>query len=189
MIWMSSEYLLFKMPTGESMAFSSEAIAVEIVDETEGQLSSEFVKQAANAVYHYFKNELGRETVTVAEFAEAMEKALDGFEVSVMADRQPAARREHDERVVQSNLEHLAVGSDAAFELTFFPRLRDQLRSHLSGAPRVVRFSGLRNCVKQLTGAKRWSPRCRALEGQIVAYMRECLHSDAGRSDCTLVVD
>jgi hypothetical protein len=118
-----------------------------------------------------------------------MEKALEGFEVSVTADRQPRAQQDTDRSVLQSDLEHLAVGTNTAFELTFFPRLRDQLRSHLSKAPQVVRFSGLRNCVKQLTGAKRWSQRCRALEGQIVAYMRRCLQTDAGKSQCMLVVD
>ena len=60
MIWLGSEYLMFQMPSGESVAFSSDAIAVEIVDETEGELDANMVRQAANAVYHYFKHELGR---------------------------------------------------------------------------------------------------------------------------------
>ena len=87
MIWLGSEYLMFEMPSGESVAFSSDAIAVEIVDETEGELDVHMVKQAANAVYHYFKHELGRQSVTVSEFAQAMEKALEGFEIAILPGR------------------------------------------------------------------------------------------------------
>jgi hypothetical protein len=53
----------------------------------------------------------------------------------------------------------------------------------------VVRFTGLRSCVKALTGAKRWSMRCTAMEEQIVGYVRECLNTDAAKAVCTLVVD
>jgi hypothetical protein len=184
MIWLGTEYLMFEMPTGESVAFSSDAIAVEIVDETDGELDTHMVKQAANAVYHYFKHELGRHTVTVGEFARAMEKALDGFEISIVSTqpgRKPA-------RVAEADLVEIAQDSGRAFELNFFPRLRSALKSQLVGDPSVVRFTGLRDCCKELTGAKRWSPRCSAMEEQIVGYVRECLHTDAATAGCTLVV-
>ena len=185
MIWLGSEYLMFQMPSGESVAFSSEAIAVEIVDETDGQLDANMVRQAANAVYHYFKHELGRQTVTVREFAEAMEKALDGFEISIVST-QPARP---DQRVAEADLCRIAQDSGRAFELNFFPRLRDELRIQLLTSPRVVRFTGLRSCVKQLTGAKRWSNRCALMEEQIVGYVRQCLTHDAAQTGCMLMVD
>lgn len=185
MIWLGSEYLMFQMPSGESVAFSSDAIAVEIVDETEGELDADMVKQAASAVYHYFKHELGRQTVTVREFAQAMEKALDGFEISIVSTKQnrPATS------IAEADLCRIAQDSGRAFELIFFPRLRDELKTRLMGAPNVVRFTGLRRCVKKLTGAKRWSSRCTALEEQIVGYVRGCLSADAAKADCMLVVD
>jgi hypothetical protein len=185
MIWLGSEYLMFQMPSGESIAFSSEAIAVEIVDETDGELDSNMVRQAANAVYHYFKHELGRQTVTVSEFAKAMEKALDGFEISIVSTK--SART--TQSVAEADLWKIAQDSGRAFELTFFPRLRNELRTQLIGSPNVVRFTGLRSCVKALTGAKRWSMRCTVMEEQIVGYVRECLNTDASKAVCTLVVD
>ena len=186
MIWLGSEYLMFKMPSGESVAFSSEAIAVEIVDETEGDLDVNMVKQAANAVYHYFKHELGRQIVTVGEFAAAMEKALEGFEISIVStktERPPAAH------VAEADLRRIVQESGRGFELNFFPRLRDELKLQLLASPKVVRFTGLRSCVKELTGAKRWSARCALMEEQIVHYVRECLHTDAASAGCMLVVD
>lgn len=184
MIWLGGEYLLFQMPSGESIAFSSDAIAVEIVDETDGELDPDMVKQAANAVYHYFRHELGRHTVTVGEFARAMERALDGFEISIL----PARPGRPAPRVAEADLVRLAHESGRSFELSFFPRLRDELKSHLVGAPSVVRFTGLRDCCKELAGAKRWSPRCRVLEEEIVGYVRTCFRTAAARADCTLVL-
>ncbi len=185
MIWLGSEYLMFEMPSGERVAFSSEAIAVEIVDETEGELDVHMVKQAANAVYHYFKHELGRQSVTVSEFAQAMEKALDGFEISIL----PAPPERRAQRIAEADLRQIAHESGRAFELNFFPRLRDALRLQLTTVPTVIRFTGLRPCVKALMGAKRWSSRCAAMEEQIVGYVRECLSTDAAGAGCILVVD
>ena len=111
MIWLGSEYLMFQMPSGESVAFSSEAIAVEIVDETDGDLDPTMVKQAANAVYHYFKHELGRQTVTVGEFAKAMEKALDGFEISIVSNQR---QRTPAPAVAESDLCQIARDSGRA---------------------------------------------------------------------------
>lgn len=185
MIWLGTDYLLFQMPTGESIPFSSEAIAVELLEETEGEIDAELVRQAAMACYFYFKQELQRDKVTVAEFAKAMEKVLDGFEVSIVPNHAPPA----DRRLVESNLAALAASTGREFELGFFPRLRDELREQLRTNPDVVRFSGLRECVKQLAGARRWSPRCQAMEEQIVGFMRECLSAEARSTHCTLVLD
>ena len=70
-----------------------------------------------------------------------------------------------------------------AGSLFFFPRLRAELQRHLQQTPRMVRFRGLRGCVKQLTGARRWSRRCETLEREIVAYLRECLSAESGQVD------
>lgn len=185
MIWLGSDYLMFQMPSGESVAFSSDAIAVEIVDETDGELDPNMVRQAASAVYHYFKDELGRQSVTVREFAQAMEKALEGFEISIVSAEQHRITRS----VAEADLCRIAQDSGRAFELTFFPRLRDELKTQLIGAPNVIRFTGLRRCVKELTGAKRWSSRCTAMEEQIVGYVRGCLNADAAKAGCMLMVD
>lgn len=83
----------------------------------------------------------------------------------------------------------IARESGAARELVFFPRLRHELRVQLQASPRVVRFRGLRGCVKQLAGARRWSPRCDDLQDQILGYLRECLSTDSVEDECRLVVE
>ena len=79
--------------------------------------------------------------------------------------------------------------SGGGFELLFFPRLRHELRTQLRQSPRVVRFRGLRGCVKQLAGARRWSHRCEKLQDQIVEYLRGCLTAEPEQNECALVVE
>ncbi len=89
MIALSAECLLFEMANGEIVPLSSEMISVDVTGESADAFDQEFVKQAAASVFHYFKYELGRKSVTVGEFAEALEKVLRGFELSAQAGRKP----------------------------------------------------------------------------------------------------
>jgi hypothetical protein len=52
-----------------------------------------------------------------------------------------------------------------------------------------LRFRGLRGCVKQLAGARRWSARCEKMQDQIVEYLRRCLTAEPEQSNCALVVE
>jgi hypothetical protein len=91
------------------------------------------------------------------------------------------------EHLAIANLPELATSSGKGCELFFFQRLRTELRTQLQTAPRIVRFQGLRSCVKQLAGRQRWCPRCQTLNDQIVEYLRECFTSEQA-NDCNLVV-
>jgi hypothetical protein len=54
---------------------------------------------------------------------------------------------------------------------------------------KVLRFRRLRDCVKQLAGARRWSPRCQGLKEQIVSYMRQCLIAESNPVEFSLIVE
>jgi hypothetical protein len=185
MITLAAGCLLFELASGESIPFSSEMISIEVMGDTARSLDPEFVHHAAQAVFHYFKHELCRKTVTVAEFSSALEKVLGGFKLQTRPSTNPAPASS----VLESDLDILARESGAGCELFFFPLLRDQLRTHLRQSPRVVRFRGLRDCVKQLVGTNRWTTRCRALEEQIVGYLRECLTAESRTDEFALVVE
>jgi hypothetical protein len=188
MITLASNCLLFEMTTGESIPFSAEMISVELSGDDAGMFDPEFVKHATNAVFHYFKSELGRETITVAEFAGALEKVLRGFDFKLKSPGKmsvPGA----SSQVLESDLRRLAHESGHGCELFFFNRLRDELRLQLQQQPRMVRFRGLRGCVKQLAGAQRWCARCRELHDQIVDFLRNCLSAESDRKNCALLVE
>jgi len=185
MIALASDCLMFELAGGEMVPLAAAHIAVELDAETAAIFDAEFIRHAAKAIFHYFRYELGRQTVTVAEFAGALEKVLSGF--ALRAPAVAAARPKLP--VLESDLCRLANEPGTDSELFFYPRLRQELRRQLSQAPRVVRFRGLRNCVKRLTGAQRWSPRCRQLQDQIVAYLRECLGAEPRQAELALMVD
>jgi hypothetical protein len=109
---------------------------------------------------------------------------LRGFGISINADETAPPPR----RISESDLRELACQSGQGFELAFFPRLRHELRRQRNRSPHVVRFKGLRGCVKQLVGARRWTGRCQSLSDQIVDYLRHCLSNDPGAKSCSLVV-
>jgi hypothetical protein len=165
-----------------------EAISIELVGDAAGKFDPELLQHAAASVFHYFKNELGRETVTVGEFACALEKVLRGLGFNVCSG-EPEAPLPERRGMTGADLLGLAHESGESRELFFFPRLRGELRAQLRQTSGVVRFRGLRGCVKQLAGARRWSSRCEKLQEQIVEYLRGCLTAESNQAYCSLVVE
>ena len=184
MIALASDCILLRQPNGESEPLNAGQIAIEVVTDGESPFDEAFVKESSAAVLHFFKQEQGRDSVTLAEFAEALEKVLLGFKP---ATSEAATRAES--RVLEADLQKLASDSGDAFELNFFPRLRDEMRAGLQKSPQLLRFRGLRNCVMRLAGARRWSARCQDLQEQILAFLRNCLSSEPHPESCTLVVE
>jgi hypothetical protein len=179
MITLAADCLIFQLATGENVPFSSDMVSIELMGDAAQRFDAEFVMDAAKAVFHYFKHEKGRQTVSVGEFAEALEQVLGGFG-STQAKFAPSLR--------EGDLRRLARESGLGCELFFFARLRDELRDQVRQSPKLVRFSGLRDCVKELLGAQRWGGRCRSLERQIISFIEECLTAEPLSGECSLVV-
>jgi hypothetical protein len=185
MIALQSGCLIFQLASGESVPCSADMISVELTGSTDCLLDPEVLRHAAASVFHYFKIELERETVTIGEFAGALEKVLRKLGFVIRAGALESRSRE----IVETDLCLFARESADSLELFFFPRLRDELRAQLRQSPRVLRFRGLRGCVKQLAGARRWSDRCEKLQDHIVEYLRRCLTAEPEQNNCALVVE
>ena len=185
MIALASDCLLFQMSNGEAIPFSADMISAEMTGDTASLFDSEFLRNATKAVFHYFKHDLGRQSVSLGEFAGVLEKVLRGFVMTAKA----AVKNEPRPGLLESDLCRLAQESGHGRELFFFPRLRDELRQQMKQAPRVLRFSGLRGAVKQLVGAQRWGLRCQDLREQIVEYLRECLSAEETKTEFALLVE
>ena len=67
MIALQSAHLLFQLTNGESVPCSAEMITIEIAENAEGYLDPEMLRQAAASVFHYFKVELERESVSTPQ--------------------------------------------------------------------------------------------------------------------------
>ncbi len=190
MIQLRSDCLVFKLANGDSIPCSVEQVTVELIGDAADNLDPDLIRHAAAAVLHYFKHEQGREYVSLNEFSEALEHVLQSFGLEVNHEPIKAAATNNNGKqgnIVRSDLRKLAFDSGKGFELNFFPCLRKEMEQQLVKAPNVICFTGLRSCVKQLVGARRWSGRCQALNDQIVDYLRECLTREP-HGDCALVV-
>lgn len=187
MIQLASECLVFQNPNGDLIPCASELVSVELVG-GEDLVDPEILKNAAATVLHYFRVELCRDTVTLGEFSEALERVLRKFGVSVQSKIKGAPETYAQAPVAVKSLVALAREAGNAGELAFFPRLREAVRDQLDQAPGLMCFSDLRACVKHLTGARRWSPRCQVLGDQIVEFLRGCVTNDNRGRKCALVV-
>ena len=182
MIALRHDCLIFQLTNGESVPCSPEMITVEIVGGADNHLEPELLRHAAASVFHYFKVELQRESVTVGEFSLALEKVLHHLGYTIHAGGP-------DLEIHDTDLARLLREAGDGLELFFVPRLRDELRVQLRQSPRIVRFRGLRGCVKQIAGARRWSHRCEQLQDQIVEFLRQCMTSETEKPGCALVVE
>lgn len=232
MILLRPDFLAFEAPSGELIPCSAQQVVVELMGDAAQWLDQEVITNASQAVLHYFRHEKGRETVTMAEFVQALEQVLKGLGLQVKASGAPALMAANlapigegsiigaangdptigpgvddysgnmsdlgqseeasaaapARRVVEADL--LALAGESAFgaELFFFTLLRQEVNRCLDGSPLVLRFRGLRDCVKRIVGTKRWNPACQSLNDQIVDYLRTCLHHGKGGDGCALVV-
>ncbi len=185
MITLAADCLLFEFANGESIPYSADMISLELSGDPAPGFNAEFLEDTTQAVFHYFKHELGRQTVTLAEFAEAMERVLRAFATAALSQPEKASLP----GVEETDLTRLARESQEGGELFFFRRLRDEFRQQMRQGPRVLRFHGVRGCVKHLLGTRRWTVRCSSLEDQIVLYLRGCLDASPRPEQLALVVE
>jgi hypothetical protein len=187
MILLRHDCLVFKTSDGD-FPFAAEQVTMEVIGEAIQYLDEETIKHASEAVLHYFKFELEKSTVTIAEFTVALERALRALGLTVHSVPVKPGASATNPRVVESDLCGLASPSDTTLELLFFSTLRTALQQLLEQSPDVVRLRGLRPCVKQMLKARRWTNGCQSLNDQIVEYLRTCFDSERRTSACALVV-
>ncbi len=183
MIQLHKDYLLFETSQGQVIPCSAEMVAVEFIGDAAASLDPSLVQEAAAAVLHYFKEDLGWTTVSVGEFSKALSEALRSLGLRIESEESAAGGS-----VLSCDLRRLVSGSERSLELSFFPSLREELRACLEKSPSVLRFHGLRDCVKALVGARRWCGKCEMLSDQIVEFLRACLETERAFGSCGLIV-
>lgn len=193
MIQLRSDCLVFEVESGDKIPCSVEKLTIEVLSDSLDKVDPEVIQQAAKAVLHYFKDDLGRDTVTVEEFTSALEEVLKGlgYTVESSASVTPPAPTLHPGEVVEANLEQMAREAGDDLELKFFPRLRSELKLLLQNSPepRIVRFHGLRPCAKRLARVQRWCPKSEQVSDEIVSFLRDCWGAEGIRRKCALMVN
>src|SRR5580658_67141 len=104
MIQLKNDCLIFQTDNGEQIPCSADWVTFEMIGDGAELVDPEVVRHASAAVLHYFKHELQRQSVSVGEFALALEKVLRSFGLSVYADHSDGpAENPPPFRVVESN--------------------------------------------------------------------------------------
>ena len=116
------------------------------------------------AIQEYFP----RQTIAAAELAGVVIQMLTmvGF-----ADIARAYQRRH--QYTEIRLDQMTAVASAATELGFFQQLDAALQVAARAELASVYVRGLRSCVMQLRGARRWSVSCRRLAEDIVSHVRD----------------
>ena len=194
MIALRDDFLLVAQEGGHYIPCSVEHLTFELAGSAANQVDPEWMKQAAAGVLHYFKDELGQSHVTVAEFTTALSKVFQGLgmtaEVTTIAPpvAEPEGALAPPQVVWRGDLQAIAVESGELGELAFQKALLSQLTMALESSSQTVEFSGLRGCVKMITGRKHWCPECRKWSAWIVDMLRSWMSEKAGRRHVSLVV-
>ncbi len=185
MIQLHTDCLVFETSDGEAIPCSAQDVTVELLGDAAHELEPHMVTEAAEAVLYHFKVDLGRASVSVGEFTMALEVILRGFGFKVMAT---TGDEENEPDAAETNLHDLAHQAGEGLEMVFFCTLRDQIHADLHGKPQLLRVKGLRDAVRKLTGAKKWSPRCQKLNDQIVDYLRHIVSQHQQEAKLTLMI-
>ena len=82
-----------------------------------------------------------------------------------------AAHLSEEPPPVRISLSDLARRAGPGYELLFFQMLRRQFQGAASRGVRHLVCYGMKNCVKQLTDARKWSPKCRKMESEIRTFL------------------
>ncbi len=191
MIQLHEDCLLVEQPGGGFIPWSASQLTLEFVGGASETLNEEVMKQVAAGVLHYFKDELGRMTITVSEFADAIARALNGMGYTAEVAEVSSSTKEGGASTSKagiSDLRELAFAAAKFGELDFFKRLRNRLQEQMENPPQRVEFLGLRGCVKMLTGRKKWCPTCTQLEVEIVDALRAWYEQNPKASTTALLV-
>lgn len=198
MIQLRSDCLVFEVSGGDKIPCSVEKLTIEVLAESLEDLDPEVIREAAAAVLHYFRDDLGRDTVTLVEFTDALEHVLAGLGYQIAGGSiapfpeggvATAPTSPGESRMAECDLGAMAESLGEGLELGFYPRLRTELRSLLAGQPQVVRFNGLRRCAKRLARTRRWCARSVKVSEEIVDFLRDCWGAERPCRDCSLLVD
>lgn len=196
MIALRDDFLLVAQEGGHYIPCSVEHLTFELAGTAAHQVDPEWMKQAAAGVLHYFKDELGKSHVTVAEFTSALSKVFNslGLTAEVSSIEPPVPSTVEilaplaPQVVWRGDLRAIAIESATLGELAFRQALLSQLAAALESDPQTVEFSGLRSCVKVITGRKHWCPECRKWSAWIVDLLRSWLSEKAADRHVSLVV-
>ncbi len=170
MIQLQDDIAWVKFADGRLAPFDEHRLALSIqkVAEHTGDSDWWLAESIAAAVHVYAVKSRSDGVIPSSEIAEIVATVLS----TLGYQRVSEAYSGHAGHVA-IHLNELAGRRSTAFELEFFQRLDRALGAAANRRFLVIEVDGLRACVMQLRGARRWTAGCRRFAEDIVDYVRE----------------
>ncbi len=122
------------------------------------------VDDLVSGVNHYLEHRCPKRVLKVESLIDRISLMLDQVGLSAVAQELPAAAPP-----VTIALDELA--KEGRYELAFFGTLRNDIEDLREHGVSELRFTGMREAIFALTGAARWSPRCRGMQDELEAFL------------------
>ena len=170
MIQAHSDIAWVKFDDGHLAPFDEQRLALSIqnVAERRGETDWWLAESIAAAVHAYAVKCHSNSIIACNEIADVVVSVL-----SMLGFKELARAYANQRRRAAIHLSDLAGHVGTAFELEFFRQLDHALCAAADHRLSVLEVDGLRTCVMQLRGARRWTAGCRQSAEEIVEYVRE----------------
>ena len=176
--------------SGEMLKIEGE-IVVELAGKQNELPDKDLVTQAVSAVIHYIRTDLRTDTIPVEKFSILLETVLEGFGYSVETKVKNGRTKKMDNggnEPLTVDLQKVVDEVGSGYELFFFNHLQQTVSKCLQLNPKFVYLYGLQDCVKKLSGVKKWNYQCQNLSEDIVSFVREQFQSNNKGLNCALLI-
>jgi hypothetical protein len=169
MIQLHSDVLWVRAEDGRLEPFDEHRLALSIQKAAENVGHSDWwLAESIAAAVHAFAIKSRREQMIQSkEIAELVATVLATLGYDWISEAYAGTRNR-----VAIHLNELVWRATAGFELEFFQQLDHALSAATNRRLVAMRIDGLRACVMQLRGARRWTAECRRLAEDIVEHVR-----------------
>jgi hypothetical protein len=169
MIQLHTDVLWVRAEDGRLVPFDEQRLAQSIqrVAENVGHSDWWLAESIAAAVHAFATKSRSEPVISSKEIAEIVATVLATLGYDWISEAYAG-----DANHVAIHLNELAWRTNAGFELEFFQQLDHALSAAANRRLVAMRIDGLRACVMQLRGARRWTAECRRLAEDIVEHVR-----------------
>ncbi|HTS18213.1 MAG TPA: ATP cone domain-containing protein [Verrucomicrobiae bacterium] len=169
MIQLQEGVLWVEAADGRRTPFDEQQLALSIqkAAASVGQCDWWLAESIAAAVHAFGKQSRREPVITSREISEIVAAVLATLGYDWISEAYDGGVNR-----VAIHLNELVWRTDAAFELEFFRQLDRALGAATDHDLIAMRIDGLRACVMQLRGARRWTAECRRLAEEIVEHVR-----------------
>jgi len=186
MICLPNQLPLLRYGTHEVVQYESRWLTDSILHAAEkaGHEDWWFAKDIARAVIEYLRERFPSSFITIDQLYDKIAKVLNHMgwtDIAAKLDRKPPP--------VKISLIEISELAGNGYELEFFRILQRRIKDAAQAGSNQVLLFGLRDCIKHLRRARRWTLACDQLRREVIEFSQLHFHHfSKGRNGAGLVL-